>query len=231
MIAARPDRLAVYGYAHMPHLFKAQRRIDPTTLPSPETRLELLRLAIEELGAAGYRYIGMDHFALPEDDLSRAQEAGGLQRNFMGYTTHSECDLIGFGMSAISRVGGSFSQNCRDLRAWEAAIDAGKMPIWRGLALSRDDLLRGEVIQQLMCQGAVDFRDIESRHGIVVGQYFAEALERLEPLAEDGLVTIDRGGARTTARGRFLVRIVAMCFDRYLAPAAIAAAARYSQVV
>ena len=219
IIEARPDRLAVYGYAHMPRIFKAQRHIDAQMLPSPAARIALLELAIDRLGAAGYRYIGMDHFARPDDDLARAQEAGDLHRNFMGYTTHAGCELIGLGMSAISHFGDSFSQNHRDLRAWEAAIDAGHLPVWRGLALTSDDRVRADVIQSLMCQGAVDFREIERCHGIHFESYFAGALERLSPLIADGIVARSGRRLRATARGRFLLRLVAMCFDRYLAPA------------
>ncbi|HEX8757013.1 MAG TPA: oxygen-independent coproporphyrinogen III oxidase [Steroidobacteraceae bacterium] len=220
IIEARPDRLAVYGYAHMPRLFKAQRQIESQALPDPAARIALLELAIDRLGAAGYRYIGMDHFARPEDDLARAQDAGGLHRNFMGYTTHAGCELIGLGMSAISHFGGSFSQNHRDLRAWQAAVDAGQLPIWRGLALSGDDRVRADVIQSLMCQGAVDFHDIERRHGVDFESYFAGALQRVAPLVADGIVSLSRRQLRATDRGRFVLRMVAMCFDRYLAPAA-----------
>ncbi len=219
IIAARPDRLAVYGYAHMPRLFKAQRHIDAGALPDPGARILLLELAIDRLGAAGYRYIGMDHFARPDDELARAQEAGGLHRNFMGYTTHANCELIGLGMSAISHFGGSFSQNHRDLHAWEAAVDAGQLPVWRGLALSSDDRVRADVIQRFMCQGAVDFRDIERRHGIHFESYFAGALERLAPLIGDGMVTRSGRHLRATERGRFLLRVIAMCFDCYLGSA------------
>src|SRR5690606_3884055 len=140
-----------YSYAHLPELFKPQRQIKPEDLCSPEDKLALLQLAIEKLSAAGYRYIGMDHFALPGDDLSVAQERGGLQRNFMGYTTHAETDLIGMGVSSISHVGDSFSQNHRDLYSYEAALDEGRLPIWRGLLLDADDVLRADLIQQLMC--------------------------------------------------------------------------------
>lgn len=231
VVAAAPSRIAVYGYAHMPQLFKAQRQIESRTLPGPELRLELLQLAVECLGQAGYRYIGMDHFALPQDDLSRAQARGGLHRNFMGYTTHADCDLIGLGVSAISHVGDSFSQNYRDLQAWEAAVDSGRLPVWRGLALSSDDVLRGDVIQRLMCQGAVELAEIESRYGIVPEEYFADALERLRPLVGDGLVTIEDRRIRATSRGRFLLRTLAMCFDQYLAAADIAPAAHFSRVV
>src|SRR6516162_7208403 len=175
VMSARPDRLAVYGYAHLPGLFKAQGRIDPASLPSAAERLELLRLAIDELSAGGYRYIGMDHFALPDDQLVRAQEAGGLQRNFMGYTTYAGCDLIGLGVSAISHIGESFSQNFRELKKWETALAAGRLPLWRGLALSADDRVRAAVISQLMCQGVIEVRAIEARFGIDFKAYFAES--------------------------------------------------------
>jgi oxygen-independent coproporphyrinogen-3 oxidase len=220
LIAARPSRLAVYGYAHMPRLFKAQRQIDSQTLPGPAARIALLELAIERLATAGYRHIGMDHFARPDDDLARAQAAGGLHRNFMGYTTHAGCDLIGLGLSAISHFGDSFSQNHRDLAAWEAALDAGRLPVWRRLALTCDDRVRADVIQSLMCDGVVDFAAVERRHGIDFESYFAAALEGCGPLAADGLVTLQARRLRVTDRGRFLLRIIAMRFDRYLLPAA-----------
>ena len=156
VLAVRPDRLAIYGYAHLPELFKPQRQIDSADLPIAEVKLGLLQLAVEKLSAAGYRYIGMDHFALPEDDLARAQAAGSLHRNFMGYTTHADCDLVGLGVSAISHIGDSFSQNPRDLTGWEIALDQGHLPVWRGRHLDADDVVRGDVIQQLMCQGYME---------------------------------------------------------------------------
>lgn len=232
VLEARPDRLAIYGYAHMPQLFKAQKQIDADDLPSPQTKLQLLGLAIEKLSAAGYRYIGMDHFALPEDDLSRAQEAGDLHRNFMGYTTHADCDLIGLGMSAISHIDDSFSQNARDLPSWEHAIDARRLPICRGMTLDRDDIVRGELIQQLMCQGEIDIRALEERFDIEFATYFEDSLHKLSELVADGLVTIEPDRIAATARGRLLLRIIAMCFDRYLAqPADAEARPRYSRVI
>ena len=232
VMSARPDRLAVYGYAHLPGLFKAQRRIDSATLPGAEARLDLLRLAIEELSAGGYRYIGMDHFALPDDDLVRSQDAGELQRNFMGYTTHANCDLVGLGVSAISHVGDSFSQNFRELNAWQAAIDDGRLPVWRGLALSQDDCVRGAVIGQLMCQGRVEIATIEQVYGIDFASYFGEALEQLQPHIADGLVRIEHGKIATTPAGRLLLRSIAMCFDAYRsAPPTNAAASPVSKLV
>lgn len=216
VIETRPDRLAIYSYAHLPQMFRPQRQIDDSLLPSAEDKLGLLQLAIEKLSAAGYRYIGMDHFALPDDELSIAQQNGTLHRNFMGYTTHADTDLIGFGVSAISHIGDSFSQNPRDLPSWEAAIDAGRRPIWRGLALDPDDVLRADLIQQLMCQGEVDIPALEESHGIYFGPYFADDLERLKALEADGLVLVDERRIRVTDRGRLLLRVIAACFDRYL---------------
>jgi len=225
IVRARADRVAIYGYAHMPQKFKAQRQIDESELPDAAARLSLLQLAIERLTAAGYRHIGLDHFALPEDDLGRAQAAGSLQRNFMGYTTHAQCDLIGFGASAISRVGESYSQNFRDLAEWESAIDHGYLPIARGLLLEDDDVLRAQVIQQLMCRGVIDCAQIEARHGIDFDEYFAAALSQLLPLINDGLVERSGHCIVATSRGRLMLRIIAMCFDRYL-PAQSASDAR-----
>ncbi|KFN44996.1 oxygen-independent coproporphyrinogen III oxidase [Arenimonas oryziterrae] len=216
VVAARPDRLAIYSYAHMPQLFRPQKQIDESLLPDPEAKLGLLQLAIEKLSAAGYRYIGMDHFALPDDELSRAQEHDGLHRNFMGYTTHADCDLIGLGVSAISHIGDSYSQNPRDLPGWEAAIDSGRLPVWRGITLDADDVLRADLIQQLMCRGEIDIPALEQRHGIDFAGYFHDDLARLRELVADGLVAIEPTRILATSRGRLLLRIIAACFDRYL---------------
>ncbi len=216
VIATRPDRLAVYSYAHMPQLFRPQQRINEAELPSAEDKLGLLQLAIEKLSAAGYQYIGMDHFALPGDDLATAQEQGHLHRNFMGYTTHADCDLIGLGVSSISHIGDTYSQNPRDLPSWEMAIDAGRLPTWRGMPLDADDVLRADLIQQLMCHGEVDFAALEQRHEIEFEVYFHDDLARLQPLEADGLVERSPRGLRVTSRGRLLLRIIAACFDRYL---------------
>ena len=216
VIAARPDRLAVYSYAHLPDLFKPQQRIDAADLPSPEIKLALLQLAIDKLGAAGYAYIGMDHFALPDDDLALAQARGSLHRNFMGYTTHADTDLVGLGVSAISHIGASFSQNPRDLSTWQAAIDEGHLPVVRGVRLSEDDQLRADLIQQLMCQGEIPVSALERRYAIAFGDYFRDALVRLRPLIDDGLVRVDADRIVATSQGRLLLRNIAMCFDRYL---------------
>jgi oxygen-independent coproporphyrinogen III oxidase len=166
---------------------------------------------------------------LPGDDLARAQAEGTLHRNFMGYTTHAETDLIGFGVSSISHVGDSFSQNHRDLPSWEAALDAGRLPLWRGLRLSDDDVIRADLIQQLMCQGVIDIAALESRYELDFRSYFASAYEPLEALAADGLVEINSRRIRATDRGRMLLRNVAMCFDAYLA--APTAPARFSKAI
>ncbi|ASR42327.1 MULTISPECIES: oxygen-independent coproporphyrinogen III oxidase [unclassified Luteimonas] len=216
VMQARPDRLAIYGYAHLPDVFRPQRQIDAATLPAPEEKLALLGLAVEKLAAAGYRYVGMDHFALPDDELARAQREGGLHRNFMGYTTHAQTDLVGLGVSAISHVGDSFSQNHRGLTEWEAAIDAGTLPIWRGLVLGHDDVLRADLIQRLMCQGEIDIGAIERAYDLDFAAYFAGELAALAPLQADALVECTPTRIRATSRGRPLLRIIAMCFDRYL---------------
>jgi oxygen-independent coproporphyrinogen-3 oxidase len=232
VLQARPERLSIYGYAHLPEVFKAQRQIDSTELPDPASKLALLQLAVERLTAAGYCHIGMDHFALPDDDLALAQERGGLQRNFMGYTTHANSDLLGFGVSAISHIGASFSQNPRELPAWEAAIDSGRLPVWRGMELSHDDVLRADVIQQLMCQGEIDIATIEHRHGIDFDRYFERELEALSALESDTLVTVGEAHITATSRGKLLLRIIAMCFDHYLAAASAPdSRPRYSRVI
>jgi oxygen-independent coproporphyrinogen III oxidase len=218
VIAATPTRLAIYGYAHMPALFKAQRRIRPNELPDAQTRVELISLAINQLTAAGYRYIGMDHFALPEDELACAQQAGTLQRNFMGYTTHGGNDLLGFGVSSISHLGDSYSQNPRDLRTWEAAIDSGQLPVWRGLELDHDDVIRADIISRIMCQGDLDVTAIENRYCIDFWTYFAAARGSLAQLQADGLVWTCASRIMASESGRFLLRVIAGWFDRYLAP-------------
>ncbi len=227
----RPDRVAVYGYAHLPELFKPQKQITTADLPDAETRLALLQLAIERLTTAGYAYIGMDHFALPDDELALAQARGGLHRNFMGYTTHADSDLVGLGVSAISHIGDSFSQNPRDLPSWQAALDDGRLPVFRGMRLDADDQLRADLIQQLMCQGEIPVAALERRYGIEFAEYFADALAKLRPLVADGLVQVDNGRIAVTSRGRLLLRNIAMCFDRYLDQPIADARPRFSRAI
>jgi oxygen-independent coproporphyrinogen-3 oxidase len=188
-------------------------------LPTPADKIALLGLAVERLLAAGYVYIGMDHFALPFDELAVARRKGGLHRNFMGYTTHADTDLVGIGASAISRIADAYAQNPRDLPDWEAAVDAGRLPVWRGLVLGEDDLLRADLIQELMCDGEVDFVELGRRHGVDALGLLREAAPKLDALARDGMVQRNVDTVRVTDRGRLLMRVVAACFDRYLAPA------------
>lgn len=220
VVRLRPDRIAAYGYAHMPRLFKAQRAIRANQLPDAETRLQLLALTVERLTEAGYVYIGMDHFALPDDDLVRAMRDGSLHRNFQGYSTHGDCDLIGLGVSAIGAVGNSYSQNRKDLSGYYAALDQGRLPVDRGIALSMDDLLRRDVIQRLMCQGELCMSEIEDRYALDFGDYFATELAALNALAGDGLITSEADMIYVTESGRALLRTIAMVFDAYLPRAA-----------
>ena len=229
VIALAPDRVAVYGYAHLPSLFKAQHRIKAEELPDPATRLALFGRALERLCTAGYVYIGMDHFARVDDELARAQRAGTLQRNFQGYSTHGDCDIVGLGVSAIGRIGDSYSQSVRDLPGYYAAIDAGRLPVARGLSLSDDDLVRREAIGELMCHGRLDMRRFGIRHRIDFELYFAREMGRLRGLADDGLVQVDQRQIQVTSRGRLLLRNIAMCFDAYLDHAA--APQRYSRAI
>ena len=229
VIEASPDRVALYNYAHVPHLFKPQRRINEAELPTPDTKLSLLDLGIERLTGAGYVYIGMDHFAKPDDELAVAQRQGKLHRNFQGYSTHADCDLIAIGISSIGKMGATYSQNVRTLDDYYARLDADTLPCFRGWQLSDDDLLRREVIQALMCHFSVDFERIRAGHGIAFPEYFAHEIEELAPLADDGLVDIAPDAITVTRRGRLLVRSVAMVFDRYLREQR--EQARYSRVI
>jgi oxygen-independent coproporphyrinogen-3 oxidase len=216
LIALDPDRIALYGYAHLPQKFRPQRRIDEKDLPSAETRLQILTLAISRLTRAGYLYIGMDHFAKPADELSVAQRQGRLHRNFQGYSTLPDCDVIGLGASAIGRVGATYSQNHRDLKDYQAALDAERLPVGRGLALTRDDLVRRAVIQALICQFRLFVEPIETSYLIDFADYFSNELEELRLLEQDGLVELRPDRIEVTAKGRPLVRVVCMAFDRHL---------------
>ena len=232
LIEARPERLAVYSYAHLPQLFKPQRQIHDHELPSAEDKLALLGLTIERLGQAGYVYIGLDHFALADDELVRAQAAGTLQRNFQGYSTHADTDLVALGVSAISKVGDSYAQNAKTLGTYYRHLEAGQLPIERGIALDAEDRLRRAVIQHLMCATHLDFGDIERAFGIDFEQHFAAELERLGPLLADGLAVRDGAGLRVTERGRLLLRHLAMAFDgRLAASQALSPGARHSRVI
>ena len=212
----RPDRIALYAYAHLPERFKPQRRIDAQHLPSAADKVGMLSDAIAVLMDAGYVYVGMDHFALPDDALAVAKRQGRLHRNFQGYSTQPDGDLIALGVSSIGRVGVTYSQNAKTLDDYYDLLDQGRFPVVRGLALSRDDMVRRSVIMALMCQGAVLFESIELAHLVHFKSAFAAELERLEPLQSQGLVVVDDAGIQVTEMGWFFVRAIAMMFDRYL---------------
>jgi oxygen-independent coproporphyrinogen-3 oxidase len=216
VVRAKPDRLAVYNYAHLPHIFRAQRMIQTQDIPSPETKLQLMELTINRLIAAGYVYIGMDHFALPEDELTIAQRQGGLQRNFQGYSTRRECDLLGLGVSAIGRVGDCYAQNTKDIPGWQSEVIEGKLPIWRGVALSTEDRLRRGIIESIMCHGQIRFEDFETDYAMDFNDHFALEVSKLRQLEDAGLIDMDDDGFCATPQGRLLLRAVAMQFDEHL---------------
>lgn len=216
VIDLQPDRLSVFNYAHLPERFMPQRRINSADLPSPGQKLEMLHRTVEQLSAAGYRYIGMDHFALPDDELASAQEDGTLQRNFQGYTTHGHCDLIGLGVSAISQIGDFYAQNSSDIADYMSSLDNGQLATRRGLYCNADDRVRRAVIQQLICHFQLDFATIEERFNIDFRGYFSEVWPELERFAADGLIQLDAQGIDVTAAGRLLVRSLCMLFDHYL---------------
>jgi oxygen-independent coproporphyrinogen III oxidase len=216
IVELRPERIALYAYAHLPERFKPQRRISSVEIPTAAAKVSMLARSMAAFMAAGYVYIGMDHFALPNDSLAVAKRQGRLHRNFQGYSTQPDCDMIGFGVSSIGRVGATYSQNAKTLEEYYDFLDQGQFPIVRGLALSRDDLVRRGVIMALMCQGRLSYESIESGYLIDFKQYFAKELETMAAQVEQGLVTLDDSGIQVTTKGWFFVRAVAMVFDRYL---------------
>ncbi len=216
VIAANPDRIAVYHYAHLPHLFKPQRRIHEDDLPSSDVKLDMLAMCIKRLNEAGYVYIGMDHFAKPDDELAIAQRQGRLHRNFQGYSTHAEADLIACGVSSISSVGMCYSQNVKTLDDYYDRLDQGELPVARGFKLSMDDVLRRFIIQMLMCNFELSIRSLEQAYPITFNAYFESELEQLQELAEMGLLTIDDEWISVSLKGRLLIRNVCMVFDRHL---------------
>ena len=216
VIRLSPDRIALYNHAYLPARFKAQRLIAPRDLPLAEERLQIFLQSARRLLDAGYVYIGLDHFAKPDDELTKALQDKSLHRNFQGYTTRAECDLIGLGISAIGKVGSSYSQSTRSLTAYYRHLDEGRLPIERGLALSHDDLLRRDVIMTLMCSMPLDFDAINRTYGIDFVDYFAPELSRLAQYVDAGLLEIDSSGVMVTAKGRLFVRAIGMTFDKYL---------------
>jgi oxygen-independent coproporphyrinogen-3 oxidase len=213
VVAMRPDRLSVFNYAHLPGRFKSQRRIVESELPDVESRLRMLEQTISRLIVSGYEHIGMDHFALPGDPLCSARRNGTLQRNFQGYSTHDECDIVGLGMSSIGRVGNCYAQNARALSKYNALVSAGHLPVERGITLSEDDRLRRRVIMTLMCGYVVRPPDIEREWDVEFWDYFAPERRRLKAFEEDGLVCVDDDGIRVLPRGRLLIRNICMVFD------------------
>lgn len=212
-----PDRLSVFNYAHLPQRFKPQRRIDDADLPTPQTKLDILRATGDRLSEAGYVYIGMDHFARPDDELALAQRDGTLYRNFQGYSTHADCDLIGIGVTSIGKIDNTYAQNRRTLDEYYGDIDAGRLPVFRGIELNRDDQIRRDVITRLICNFALDYASVERAWGIGFADYFADALPDLVPMQDDGLLEADGKGIEVLPRGRLLIRNICMVFDAYLA--------------
>ena len=215
-IELSPDRIAIYNYAHLPEMFKPQRRISEDELPSAEEKLNILQLCIDKLQNAGYVYIGMDHFAKASDDLVKAQQEGSLHRNFQGYSTHADCDMIAMGITAISRIGDNYSQNVRTIDEYESYLKQNKIPVFRGIELENDDILRREIINQLMCNNSLDIKKLEKKWNINFKKYFKSSLENLQKMADDGLLNIEKTKLTVTTSGRLLARSICMQFDRYL---------------
>lgn len=216
VLALNPDRLSVFNYAHLPALFAAQRKIKDDELPSAQQKLDILQQTIATLTQQGYQFIGMDHFAKPQDELAIAQREGELHRNFQGYTSQGDSDLLGLGVSAISMIGDSYAQNQKVLNSWYSSVEQQGNGLWRGVALTDDDCLRREVIKTLICNFSLDFAAVETQWGIRFADYFAEDLALLKPLVADGLVVQAATGLQVTGVGRLLIRNICMCFDRYL---------------
>ncbi len=216
VITLSPDRLSVFNYAHMPHLFSPQKRILESDLPSADEKLAILKMTITNLNAAGYVYIGMDHFAKPDDELAIAQQNGQLQRNFQGYTTHAECDLLAMGVSAISLINNSFSQNVKTLDTYYAQLDQGHIPVVKGYALNQDDSIRKQIIQNLSCHFVLDVGNLESKFSICFDEYFQHEQPQLMMMADDGLLDISSNTITVTPKGRLLIRNICMVFDYHL---------------
>ena len=216
VIELLPDRLSIFNYAHLPERFKPQRRINEADLPSPAEKLEIFKLTMEKLQNAGYVYIGMDHFALKDDSMVKAQQEGSLQRNFQGYSTHAHTDLIGVGVSSIGSIFDSYSQNSSNMDEYRSMVTAGQLPIVRGLVMTADDRLRKQVINQLICHFTLDIKALEREWHIDFFNYFKPELEQLEMMADDGLLVFDEDKIQVEPRGRLLIRNICMVFDAYL---------------
>ncbi|MCX7085272.1 MAG: oxygen-independent coproporphyrinogen III oxidase [Methylococcales bacterium] len=217
VLQVSPDRFSIFNYAHMPSRFKTQRQINDADMPNAKVKLDILQMVGQKLLAAGYVYIGMDHFAKPDDELAIAQREGKLYRNFQGYSTHSDCDLIGFGITSIGRVGDVYSQNVKDLESYEQLLSQQKLPVFKGVALDDDDKCRAAVITQLICNFQLTFSQIERAYALRFAEYFSLELEALKPMQADGLVNLTEEGIEVLSAGRFLIRNICMVFDKYLA--------------
>ena len=217
VLQVSPDRFSIFNYAHMPTRFKTQRQINDADMPSAKVKLDILQRVGQQLAEAGYIYIGMDHFAKPDDELAIAQREGKLYRNFQGYSTHSDCDLIGFGVTSIGRVRDVYSQNVKDLESYEQLLSQDKLPVFKGIELDADDKLRAAVITQLICNFKLAFTQIEQQYAIRFDEYFSEELEMLLPMQVDGLINLSATGIEVLSAGRFLIRNICMVFDKYLA--------------
>jgi len=217
VLAVSPDRFSIFNYAHMPARFKTQRQINDADMPTPEVKLDILQMMGAKLIEAGYVYIGMDHFAKPDDELAIAQREGKLYRNFQGYSTHSDCDLVGMGITSIGRVGDAYIQNVKALDEYDKLISADKLPVFKGVDLNADDKLRRAVITQLICHFELDFSKIEKQFAIVFADYFKAELNNLQPMQTDGLLTLTEQGIQVQTAGRLLIRNICMVFDKYLA--------------
>ncbi len=218
LIEISPDRVSVFNYAHLPERFKPQRRINEDELPPASAKLEIFKHCMEKLTGAGYVYIGMDHFAKPADELTIAQQNGELYRNFQGYATHADCDLIGIGITSIGTIANSFAQNVRTLDEYYERIDKGELAVFRGVEIDADDLIRREAIMQLICHFNMDFEPLEKRFNINFNDYFSTELERYKTMVDDGLITMDERSIQVTSKGRLLIRNICMVFDRYIKP-------------
>jgi oxygen-independent coproporphyrinogen III oxidase len=229
VIAANPDRLSIYNYAHLPTVFMPQRRINEEDLPAPQVKLDILKLAVNMLTDAGYVYIGMDHFARPDDELAVAQREGRLHRNFQGYSTHADCDLVAIGVSSIGKIGPTYSQNFREEEDYYAALDRNELPIMRGMELDADDLVRREIIQALMCHFVISRETLNTEFQIDFDSYFAAELDELKEYEREGMVRIAPEWITVTPKGRMLIRNICMVFDKYLRTKQ--EHARYSKVI
>jgi len=244
VIDLNPERLSLFNYAHMPHLFKSQKQMDASALPEPQEKLTMLESAIERLQGAGYVYIGMDHFAKPDDALAIAQAQGELQRNFQGYATHGNCDMMAFGVSSISAIDNIFVQNHKDIDHYQAALEQGRLPVYKGITLTEDDLLRQAVINQLICHFELNFTDFDAqinqlKHQVAISsattalfeQYFADALHSLAPMIDDGLLSLSGRKLTVSLDGRLLIRRICMAFDAYLSNTEQSVRPQFSRII